>query len=180
MNRRSGRTNRIGLALIGLTLTGAGGIALARAANLGPRLLGSGHGYILGQPARRLAAGNWWFLPLLAIIAAVIALLALAWLIALVRPATLRRLNLEPDPRRGSTHLTTRAATNALEADLTSSPHIRNARATFTGRPAEITLIVTVPPDTEPADACTTIEHAMTRFRGALETDRLSATVQIR
>ncbi|MEU6039801.1 alkaline shock response membrane anchor protein AmaP [Actinomadura sp. NPDC047616] len=182
MTRRTGRTNRLGLALLGLILTAVGGTALARALDLSPRLLGEGHGLVLGEPTRRVAADHWWFWPALAVAAAVIALLALGWLAAQTRTQTVRHVSLEPDPRHGATHLPAQAATHALEDDLTSSPQIHRAHATLTGAPTtpQLTLVVTLRTDTDLTDARLRIQHAVARLRSALETDHLPATIQIR
>lgn len=181
MNRHAGRINRIGLAVLGLTLTAAGATALARALDLAPHLLGPGDGRVLGEPTRRFAADHWWFWPALAVAAALVALLALTWLAIQFRAHTLRHLSLEPDPRHGATHLPAQAATHALEHDLTDSPHIQRAHAAFTGAPTapHLNLTVTLHPDTDPADARHRIQRAVTQLRDALETDHLTATIQI-
>jgi hypothetical protein len=179
--RRTGRANRIALTVVGVLLTAAGGTALARASGLGSGVLGGGHDPVLDAATRRFAAGHGWFWPALAAFAALIALLALAWLVAQIRPRTARRLSLEYGGH-GATWLRARAAARTIEDDLTGGSHIEHCRARFTGDPArpELAIVITLRADGDPAKARDRIRQAVTRFRDALETDQLTATVRIR
>lgn len=181
MNRRTGRANRIALTVVGILLTAAGGTALARAAGLGSGVLGAGHDRVLDEATRRFAAGHWWFWPALAAFAALIALLALAWLAAQIRPRTARHLSLEYGGH-GTTWLRARAAARTVEDDLTGGPPIERCRARFTGDPTcpQLAIVITLRPGADPAEARDRIRRAVTRFRDALETDQLPATVRIR
>lgn len=179
--RRTGPANRIALIVVGVLLTAAGGTALARASGLGSGVLGAGHDRVLDAATRRFAAGHWWFWPALAAFATLIALLALAWLAAQIRPRTARHLQLEYGGH-GATWLRARAAARTIEDDLTSGPHIEHCRARFTGDPArpELAIVITLRAGGDAAEARDCIRHAVTRFRDALETDRLTATARIR
>lgn len=181
MNRRTGHTNRIGLTLFGLVSIAIGGTGLARALNLSPGLLGAGRDPILDDGTRRFATDHWWFWPALAVIAALVALLALTWLAVQVRPH-LRYLGLEPESRHGITQLTARTVAHAVEDDLVGGSQIQRAHAMFTGASINPRLILTVRfrVGTDPTDARVRIQHAVTRLRNALETDRFTTTIQIR
>lgn len=179
-SRRTARGNRLGLTLVGLTLTAAGAAALARGHNLLPALLGAAHDPVLTDHTRRYPASHWWFWPALAALAALIALLALRWLAVQTRNPAIHHLNLENDTRHGATHMPARAATAALHQDLTDNPCIHHAHAAITGTPITPHLIITITSHTDPTTALHHTHNAITRLRHALETPHLTTTITIR
>lgn len=179
-SRRTARGNRLGLALVGLTLTAAGAAALTRGHNLLPALLGAAHDPILTDHTRRYPAGHSWFWPAAAALAAMIALLGLRWLAVQTRTPAIHHLNLETDTRHGATHLPARAATTALHQDLTNNPCIHHAHAALTSTPTTLHLTITTTSHTDPNTALHHTHTAITRFRQALETPDLTTTITIR
>jgi hypothetical protein len=181
-SRRTARGNRLGLALIGLVLTLAGATVLARGLAIRPSLLGTADSPVLAGGVQYPPAGHWWFWLVIAIIAAVIALLALRWLTVQTRADIIRELKMEPDTRHGTTRLPARAASAALQDDLTASPCIQRANATLTGTSAapRLALTLTLTADTAPDTAGRHTHQAISRLRHALETDHLPATITIR
>ncbi|MEU5030735.1 hypothetical protein [Streptomyces milbemycinicus] len=181
MHRPTARANRVALLAFGLVLTAGGAAALARGLDLRPGLLGASHAPLIDEQARRYAADHWWFWAAVAACAALLALLALWWLAAQAHTDAIHHINAEPDPRHGATHLSARAATEALEEDLTASPYVRRAKATLTGAATvpRLTLTVTLTADTDPGAANRHIHQALAQLRHALESDRLTATTRI-
>lgn len=182
MSRRTARGNRIGMIMIGLVLIAAGGAALARGLAVRPSLFGPAGAAVVDEHTRHYAASQSWFWPVVAVLAVAAGLLALRWLAVQTRSDSIRHIGLEPDPRHGVTRLSAVAATGALEDDLSASPYVQRATAHLTGVPAapRLALTVTLHTDAGPADASQRISQALTRFRHALETERLTATVRIR
>ena len=182
MSRRTARGNRIGMIVIGLVLLAAGAAALARGLAIRPALLGPAHAAVIDEQTRRYASSHSWFWPALAAIAVVVALLALRWLAVQTRSDAIRHIGLEPDPRHGVTRLSAGAATAALEDDLSASSYVQRVNATVTGAPTtpQLALTVTLPTHADPALASQRIHQALARFRQALETEHLTATVRIR
>jgi hypothetical protein len=182
VSRRTARGNRIGMIVVGLVLFAAGGAALTRGLAIRPALLGPAHAAVIDEQTRRYATSQSWFWPALAATAVVAALLALRWLAVQTRSDAIRHIGLEPDPRHGVTRLSAGAATGALEDDLSASPYVQRVNATATGAPTtpRLALTVTLHTNANPADATHRINQALARFRHALETERLTATVRIR
>ncbi|WP_248964410.1 alkaline shock response membrane anchor protein AmaP [Sphaerisporangium perillae] len=196
MSHRNARVNRTGLAILGLILTLAGALALAK----GLGLLGPRHVPVISPQIAGFAARTAWFWPALALVALVVELLALRWLLLEARRDTVRYLNLEEaDPGHGATHLSARAAAGALEDDLAHSiheertpgggagvhgrgaAHGERVSATLTGAPTapSLALAVVLPDESDPAAARKGIQHAVARLRRSLETERLPATVRM-
>jgi hypothetical protein len=182
VTRRTGRGNRIALLLIGLALLLGGVYGLLRGLNAWPARLGAPHALIIDKPTRHWVADQPWFWPTVAAVAVLVFLLALWWLIAQGQTRVLRRVELEPDPRRGATHLPARAVTGALQNDLAASPYLRHSTAALTGTASNPRLVlgVTMASDADPAEAVGRIGQALGRLREALENDSLNATVRIR
>ena len=182
MKRRTGRGNRIALLLIGLALLLGGAAGLLRGLNVWPRGLGAHHALIIDQPTRHWVADQPWFWPTAAAVSVLVFLLALWWLAAQGRTRALRRVALEPDPRRGATYLPARAVTSAIENDLAASSYLRHSKAALTGTTSSprLALGVTMAADADPAEAVGRIGQAVRRLREALEDDSLNATVRIR
>ncbi|MFC4535048.1 alkaline shock response membrane anchor protein AmaP [Sphaerisporangium dianthi] len=200
MNRSStghARVNRTGLAITGLVLILAGAAALAK----GLGLLGAPGERVVSGGVTAFAARNAWFWPAVAVAALVIGLLALRWLFLQVRTSAIRHLDLEEDPGHGATHLSARAAAEAIEDDLAQTMHEPAAvggqptghgrhgrhapgervRARLGGAPGapSLSLAVVLPDESDPAAARQGIQRAVTRLRRSLETERLPATVRM-
>jgi hypothetical protein len=178
----STRANRLGLAVTGLILLLGGLTAAVRGATFVPRHLGAAHVPVTGRFVRAFADAHLWFWIALAAFSVAIALLALRWLGAQARRPAPRTIRLEPDTRHGSTTLSARAVTDAIEDDLNAGPYVRRATAGVTGSRARphLLLNVTVDPDTDPADARSSIHEAIERARHTLENDDQPATVRLR
>lgn len=182
MSNRTARGNRIGLAVVGLVLIAAAAVALARGLGLRRSLFGRAADSVTNQRVRAFAADHMWLWIALAVVAILIALLALRWLVVQTRSESLGTLRLESDTRRGGTTLPAGALTAELRRDLDESLYPRRTSATLTGRSARprLALTVTLEPDADPAAAKQRIQEALDRLRRAMETDRLTATVEIR
>ncbi|MEV7966083.1 alkaline shock response membrane anchor protein AmaP [Sphaerisporangium sp. NPDC088356] len=189
-HHHTARANRIGLAIVGLVLLLAGAAALAR--GLGLRVLGPRHDQVVSQQVAAYAAGHPWFWPALAVLALVVELLALRWFLLQGRVDTIRYLSLEPDPGRGATHLSARAAASALEDDVEETmrgtrptrgegARGQRVRATLGGAPTEprLSLAVVLPDEADPAAARQGVHRAVTRLRQSLETEHLPTVVRM-
>jgi hypothetical protein len=182
MSRRTARGNRVGLTIVGLALIAAAAAALARGLGLWPALLGNAADPVTNQRVRSFAADHLWLWLALAAAAILIALMALRWLAVQTRTEAIGTIRLEPDPRHGSTTLPARTLAAALRDDLDESIYLRRTHATLTDHPAHprLALTVTLEPDADPAAAKQRIHQALDRLRQAMETDHLTATVEIR
>ncbi|WP_214410648.1 alkaline shock response membrane anchor protein AmaP [Sphaerisporangium fuscum] len=193
MDRHIARVNRVGLAVVGMVLILCGLAALAR----GLGVLGPAHVPVTSGPLPAYALTPW-FWPAVALVALVAELLALRWLLLQGRRSTIHHLDLERDPGHGTTHISARAAAEALEDDLAESVHeerpaeslaageaaparAERVHATLGGAPADprLALAVTLPDEADPAAAGRAVQRAVARFRESLETDRLPAVVRL-
>jgi hypothetical protein len=123
--------NRVWLMLIGLVLLGAGGTTLVAG------VAGAGRPLVTGATSRWVAE-RLWFWPAVAGGSLAVAMLGSAWLAALWRCRTLRRLAMG-DARAGATRMAARVATRAIAADVRSYPGVRRVRTRLSGsarRPA--------------------------------------------
>jgi hypothetical protein len=172
--------NRIALAVVGVIALVAGAAGLARGLDQWPELLGEANVPVLEDDVRELAGRNW-FWPVVAVVLAVVALLALRWLAVQGERGTVRTLRIEPDTRRGGTTLPARAVTGAFADDLAGGSGLRRVRARLVVRPGPPHLAVTaaLPPTTDPAAAKQHLYEALGRHRQALETDDLPATLRL-
>ncbi|XVQ85456.1 alkaline shock response membrane anchor protein AmaP [Microbispora siamensis] len=179
MKTRSGKGNRAGLALLGLVLLAAGGLALARA-------LGAFGGAAVREPvvdagARNLAATAPWFWPVVAAIAFVIGLIGLAWLLALLRVDRPRRLRLESDTS-GVTEVDAHPASEALAEQVSAYPEVCRAHAVLRGSSDDPRLDLGVSA-VEPADLGALVtrlhEEAVPDLRTTLGLRRLPAMVRL-
>ncbi|MBX6386051.1 MAG: alkaline shock response membrane anchor protein AmaP [Microbispora sp.] len=130
MSTRSGKGNRIGLALCGLVPLAAGGLALARA--LGAFGDAAARRPVLDTGTKNFAATTPWFWPVVAAVGVVLALAGLAWLLALLRIDRLRRLRLESGTS-GVTEVDAQPASEALAEQVSAYPEVRSARAVLRG-----------------------------------------------
>ncbi|GAA4635111.1 hypothetical protein GCM10023196_079370 [Actinoallomurus vinaceus] len=170
-------TNRMGLALTGLALLCAGGMALATGLGaFGPR---RAHRPIWLATASRWVAAHGWFWPAAAAIAGAVALLGAGWLAALGRNRRLRRLAIG-DARSGSTRMAARVAVRTVVADVTAYDGVHAVRARLTGRAAapRMLLRVTCPADADLAGLGRRIrDEALARLRAALARDDITGVV---
>jgi hypothetical protein len=159
------RTNRALLALFGLLLL-AGGVAglLAGADAFGD---GLDHRHLLDNPAAGFIGDNSaWFWPVTALAAAILALLALRWLLAVLSPAPRAAdVAIRGDRSAGRTTLRSGALSDALATELETYRGVHAARVRVSGTPTDPSLDVTVR-TTEDAD--------LGRLRHRIETEALS------
>ncbi|GLZ08609.1 hypothetical protein Acsp03_60750 [Actinomadura sp. NBRC 104412] len=180
MDRHASRINHVGLTLLGLILLAAGVAALARG-------LGAFGGTAASEPLitgamRRYAAEQAWFWPVVAACGVVLALLGLLWLMAQGRSERLPALTLDEDTGEGSTHLSDKAVTKALEDEIAAYPGVRNVSARLLGRSKRprLRLNVTYGWDADLVALRRRIdEEAVDRLRTALERESLPTVVRL-
>jgi hypothetical protein len=183
MTRHTASVSRTGLVIIGLILLLGGGVVLARGLNASSSVLGSSQTPLLTSSQVRYPTQNGWVWPVVAVISAVIALLALWWMVAQTRTKTVRRLPIEPDHIHGTTVLRADAATGAITDELESYPSIRSADAVLQGSPRTpgLRLFVTAENRADPGSSRTRIEsEALPHLRTALERDTIPTVLRIR
>lgn len=180
MTTRSGKGNRTGLTLFGLVLLAAGGLALARA--LGAFGAGAARRPVLDAPARNFAAATPWFWPVVAAVGVVLALIGLAWLLALLRVNRLHRLRLESGTA-GVTEVDAHPASEALAEQVSAYPDVRHAHAVLRG-PSEDPHLDLGVSALEPADLGALVtrlhEEAVPDLRATLGLPRLPTLVRLR
>lgn len=177
MSRRTARGNRLGLALVGAALLLAGLAALIRAAGWWPGVFGRPDSPVISPGTQEFAAEQRWFWLLLALLLVVVGLLALRWLAVQTRTEAVNTLRLEPDPRRGTTKLSARAATAAFAADLGGDGLRRiNASLRGSGQRPRLFVAAVLTDTADPATFRHRLGWALDRYRRALETDQLPTT----
>lgn len=137
------RTNRIMLILLALALTAAGVAgALAGFGAFGRDIK---HEVLVSDHVSDYFGRHGdWLWPLIALAAAIIALLALRWLLALLFSTDRAGdLPLAGDRSAGRTTLSAAALTDAVAAEINSYPGVHSARARLIGDPFAPTLVVT-------------------------------------
>lgn len=138
------RTNRALLTLLGLLLLAAGvaGI-LAGAGVLGDQV---DNRHLLANPVAHYIGDNGaWFWPIAALAAAILALLALRWLVAVLRPEPRTGdIHIAAAPATGRTTLDSGALRDALTAEIETYRGVDNARIHVLGTPDAPRLTVTV------------------------------------
>jgi hypothetical protein len=174
------RTNRAIIGLIGLLLLLAGVAALLAAFGVfGSTLKDEA---VLSSRVDHFIAQHSWFWPALAALTAIIALLALWWLIAQLRTNRLRNIDLRPSGRDGQTYLHGSAITDAIEEEVESYRGVSRAHARLSGtRTApRLTLAVTLDGRVSAGEIRHRVEgQAIDHARGALGTDRLPTRVDL-
>ncbi|MEV4455934.1 alkaline shock response membrane anchor protein AmaP [Microbispora sp. NPDC049633] len=179
MRTRSGKGNRIGLALCGLVPLVAGGLALARA--LGAFGGAAARRPVLDAGTRSFAATTPWFWPVLAAVGVVLALIGLAWLLALLRVDRLHRLRLESGTA-GVTEVDAHPASEALAEQVSAYPDVRRAHAVLRG-PSEHPRLDLGVSAAEPADLGALVtrlhDEAVPNLRTTLGLHRLPAMVRL-
>jgi hypothetical protein len=132
MSTRVDSVNRIILALLGTALLALAALGVAR----GLGRLGQAPPSQPLLDAERVLAGDWWVMPVVAVLALVLALLSLRWLVAQVTRERLRHLEVDATRSGGDTWLRTAAIAEAVEREVQSHPGVAKARMTLEGRPS--------------------------------------------
>lgn len=181
MRRGPDRLNSTVLTLLALLLLGIGAYGLAR----GYGAFGDTRAAdpVLDDDVRDFVSRNAnWFWPLAAAASLLVAWLGLRWLLAQISTPTVGRLPVRADGP-GHTELVTSGATAALARDIEDYPGVRAARARLVSdHPApEVEVTVDVHDDADVPGVRRQIEeHALARFRGALELQELRSQVHVR
>lgn len=133
------RVNRVLLGLLGLLLLAAGLTGLATGLGLvGPDRVRDR----VIDAAVTGATASGWFRGGLALAAAVVAVLALLWLVSQLRTDRVRNLDLEPDRSRGRTLLHTRAVSDAVTDEVEAYRGVSGAHAHVHGDAANPELVL--------------------------------------
>ena len=181
MRRGPDRLNATVLTVLALILLGVGGYGLAR----GYEAFGEDRAGdpILTDDVRDFVSRNGdWFWPLAAALALLVAWLGLRWLLAQLSTAAVGHLPVRADGP-GHTELLGSGATSALALDIEGYPGVRSASARLVGdHPVpEVSVTVDVHDDADIAAVRRQIEeHALVRFRGALELTKLRSEIHLR
>ncbi|MGI8807488.1 MAG: alkaline shock response membrane anchor protein AmaP [Acidimicrobiales bacterium] len=181
MRRGPDRLNSTVLSLLALVLLGVGGYGLAR----GYGAFGDARAAdpVLGDDVREIVSRNAnWFWPLAAVLALLVSWLGLRWLLAQISTPTVSRLPVRSDGP-GRTELAASGATTALARDIEEYPGVRGARVRLVSEhPApEVEVTVDVHDDADvPALRRRIEDHALVRFRSALELQVLHTQVHVR
>jgi hypothetical protein len=181
VRRRTDRLNGTVLFLLSLLLLGIGAYGLAR----GYGAFGEARADdpVLGDDLRDFVSRNAdWFWPAAAALSLLVAWLGLRWLLAQVSTPTVSRLPVRADGP-GRTELLAGGATAALARDIESYAGVRGARARLVSdHPSpEVEITVDVHDDADLPDLRRRIEeHALERFRSALELQQLRSQVHMR
>lgn len=181
MKRGPDRVNALVLTVLALILLGVGAYGLAR----GYGAFGDARAAdpVLTEDVRDLVTRNSdWFWPLAAVLSLFVAWLGLRWLLAQLATPAVGHLPVRADGP-GRTELAGSGATAALARDIEEYPGVRNASARLIGdHPVpEISVTVDVHDDADIAAVRRQIEeHALARFRGALELTKLRSQIHFR
>lgn len=138
------RTNRVMLLVLAVLMIAVGAGALA--ASIGAYDSGTGHSTLMDNPAGRFfgAQGDWLW-PVIAAAAAILALLAVRWLLALLFSTDRAGdLPIHPASSAGRTVLAAGALTEAVAEEIESYQGVDSASARLIGEPADPKLVVAV------------------------------------
>ena len=181
MRRSPDGLNRTVLTLLALLLLGAGAYGLAR----GYGAFGDDQADdpVLTSDVRDFVSDNGdWFWPLAAVLSLLVAWLGLRWLLAQIAAPAVHHLPVRSEGP-GHTELQAAGAASALADDIETYPAVRGARARIVSdHPSpEVEITVDVHDDADvPAVRRRIEEHALPRFRGALEVQELRARIHVR
>ena len=181
MRRAPDRLNTAVLTLLALVLIGVGAYGLARGYGaFGDDLAEDA---VLTDDVRDFVTRNGdWFWPVAAVVSLLVAWLGLRWLLAQISTPGVTRLPVRSDGP-GHTELLTGGAAAALARDIEEYPGVRAARALIVGdhQSPEVDITVDVHDDGDvPALRRRIQEHALERFKTALEVKELRPTVHVR
>lgn len=181
MRRGPDRLNSAVLTLLALVLLGVGGYGLARGYGAFGDTLADDP--LLTADVRDFVSRNAdWFWPLAAALSLLVAWMGLRWLLAQLSTATVGHLPVRADGP-GHTELAGSGATSALARDIEEYPGVGRASARLVGdHPVpQIEVTVDVHDDADVAAVRRRIEeHALVRFRSALELTELGSQIHIR
>ncbi len=181
MRRGPDRLNSLVLTLFALLLLCLGGYGLAR--GYGAFGDDAADDPVLTADVRDFVSDNAnWFWPVAAVASLLVAWLGLRWLLAQVSGPTVTRLRVHSDGP-GATELVASGAAAALARDIEEYPGVRGARARIIGDDPspEVEITVDVHDDADvPALRTRIEEHALERFRTALELQELRSRVHVR
>ncbi|WP_055590052.1 hypothetical protein [Peterkaempfera griseoplana] len=178
MTRHLGRTNRIALGLIGAALLAGGLLAVLHGA--GVFSSAAPDTALLVPYERHYAAASLWLWPLVGLVAALVAVAAVAWALAQLRPDGVRALSLEADRRQGATRLSAPAVTHALETEIESYEGVQRARAhlVHSARYPRLALRVRLAPGADLPRVRARVERqAMDHLREVLDQEQLPARI---
>jgi hypothetical protein len=181
VKRGPDRLNATVLTVLALAIIGAGVYGLAR----GYGVFGDARAAdpVLGDDVRDFVARNaGWFWPVAAVVSLLLAWLGLRWLVAQITSPAVHDLQVRADGP-GRTELVASGATTALARDIEDYPGVRSARARMVSdHPApEVEVTVDVHDDADVPGLRRRIEeHALARFRTALDLADLRARVHVR
>jgi hypothetical protein len=181
MRRGPDRLNAAVLTVLALLLLGAGGYGLARGYGaFGDARAGDP---VLTDDVRDFVSRNAdWFWPLAAVLSLLVAWLGLRWLLAQLATSAVGHLPVRADGP-GRTELLGSGATSAVARDIEDYPGVRSASARLIGdHPVpEISVTVEVHDDADIAAVRRRIEeHALVRFRTALDLTKLRTQIHFR
>ena len=181
MRRGPDRLNTTVLTVLALLLLAAGGYGLARGYGaFGDREAADP---VLGDDVRDFVSRNGdWFWPVAAGVTLLVAWMGLRWLLAQISTPTVSRLPVRSDGP-GHTVLLASGATSALAHDIEEYAGVRAARARMVSdHPSpEVEVTVDVHDDADlPVLRRRIEEHALARFRSALELQELRSRVHLR
>ncbi|HEX3623313.1 MAG TPA: hypothetical protein VHT97_13450 [Acidimicrobiales bacterium] len=175
------RLNTTVLTLLSLLLLGVGGYGLAR----GYGAFGDARAAdpVLTDDVRNYVSRNQnWFWPLAAVLSVLVAWVGLRWLLAQIHAPAVTHLAVRADGP-GHTSLAASGAATALARDIEEYPGVRGARARIASDDPspEVELRVDVADDADVGDVRRRIEeHALPRFRAALELTELRPRLHVR
>jgi hypothetical protein len=180
VKRGPDRLNSTVLTILSLALLAVGAYGLAR----GYGAFGDARATdpVLTDDARHFVSRNAdWFWPVAAAASLLVAWLGLRWLVAQITTPTVHQLPVSADGP-GHTELSASGATAALARDIETYDGVRAARARLASdRPAEVEVTVDVHDDADvPLLRRRIEEHALARFRGALDLADLRSRVHVR
>lgn len=181
MRRGPDRLNAAVLTVLALVLLGVGAYGLARGYGaFGDAQVGDS---VLTDDVRDYVSRNSdWFWPLAAVLSLLGAWLGLRWLLAQLSTTAVSHLPVQADGP-GRTELLGAGATSALAGDIEEYPGVRSASARLVGdHPVpEVSVTVEVHDDADIAAVRRRIEeHALVRFRSALELTKLRSQIHFR
>jgi hypothetical protein len=175
---RPARLNRTLLALLGLLLLAAGGVAVAahfgKLAALAP------------DAALVPGTGNppTWALYVTAVAAIVLGLLVLRWLLAqLARRPKTHTWRFESDPDTGRTELAASTAVEPFVDEVTAYPGVRTAHATLAGAQdgPSLALVISTEQDGDLMEIRRRLDdEGLPRLRQALDLDDVPVSVEFR
>lgn len=136
------RRDRLVLAVVGLLLLAGGVLILLR--SFGVFGTGVARHRLLTDGQSRFFDQRPWAWALVGAAGALVALLALRWLIAQLRSDRIGAFELEPDPRHGTTVLPAAAVTRALAEEIEGYRGVRSASARLLHDPRHPELLLRV------------------------------------